>query len=174
MRKPIIAATVLLLATSVAGTPAHGQGTRYKWRDAQGRIQYSDRPPPAGTADKDILARPPGAQQSRVIQVLPVGQAPSAPAQPAAPAASTAVERMQAQERDKQTRESEAKLKAEEARNKQIRADNCKSAREQMASLRSGMRVARINDKGEREVLDDAQRNAQIQRTQEAINSNCN
>jgi hypothetical protein len=43
-----------------------------------------------------------------------------------------------------------------------------------MASLRSGMRVARINDKGEREVLDDAQRNAQIQRTQEAINSNCN
>ena len=93
---------------------------------------------------------------------------------PAAPAASTAVERLQAQERDKQTRESEAKLKAEEARNKQIRADNCKSAREQMASLRSGMRVARINDKGEREVLDDAQRNAQIQRTQEAINSNCN
>jgi len=148
--------------------------TQWKWRDAQGRIQYSDRPPPAGTADKDILARPPGAQQSHVIQVLPVGQAPSAPAQPAAPAASTAVERLQAQERDKQTRESEAKLKAEEARNKQIRADNCKSAREQMASLRSGMRVARINDKGEREVLDDAQRNAQIQRTQEAINSNCN
>ena len=55
--------------------------TQWKWRDAQGRVQYSDRPPPAGTADKDILARPPGAQQSRVIQVLPVGQAPSAPAQ---------------------------------------------------------------------------------------------
>lgn len=158
---------LLVLPLLAVGQP------QWKWRDAQGRIQYSDRPPPAGTPDKDILARPPGALQPRSVQVLPVGQAASAPTQPAAPAASSALERLAEQERAKQARDSEAKLKAEEERNKQIRADNCKAAREQMASLRSGMRVARLNDKGEREVLDDAQRAAQIQRTQEAISSNC-
>lgn len=56
MRKPIIATTVLLLAASVAGTPAHGQGTRYKWRDAQGNLHYSDAlPPDAGKLGYEMI-----------------------------------------------------------------------------------------------------------------------
>ena len=35
--------------------PAEAQ---WKWRDKGGHVQYSDLPPPAGTPDQDILARP--------------------------------------------------------------------------------------------------------------------
>lgn len=150
-----------------------GAQTQWKWRDAQGRVQYSDRPPPAGVADKDILTRPPGAQLPRVVQVLPVGQAPSEPARPAAPAASSAVERVAANEKAKQAREQEAKRKAEEQRQVEQRAENCRNAREQLAGLQSGIRVARVNDKGEREVIDDAQRAQAIQRAQAAVASEC-
>ena len=41
------------------------------------------------------------------------------------------------------------------------------------ATLDSGMRMARINDKGEREILDDQQRAAELQRTNQAIAENC-
>lgn len=56
MRKPIIAATVLLLAASIAGTPVAAQGTRYKWRDAQGNLHYSDAlPPDAGKLGYEMI-----------------------------------------------------------------------------------------------------------------------
>ena len=42
------------------------------------------------------------------------------------------------------------------------RADNCRRARTHMATLDSGMRMSRTNDKGEREVLDDKQRADEI------------
>ena len=54
--------------------------------------------------------------------------------------------------------EAVAKAKAEEQRVAAAKAENCKRAREQIRTLESGMRMARINDKGEREVLDDKAR----------------
>ena len=41
------------------------------------------------------------------------------------------------------------------------------------ATLESGMRMARVNDKGEREVLDDAQRAAELKRVNAIIASDC-
>ncbi len=146
---------------------------QWKWRDAQGRVQYSDRPPPADVTDKDILSRPPGATRPRQVQVLPVGAAPSAPA-PAAPKASTAVERAAASDKAKQTAAEEAKKKADEEQRKQRRAQNCKAAREQVANLQSGIRVTRLNEKGEQEFLDDTQRSQALQRAQAAVASECN
>ena len=53
------------------------------------------------------------------------------------------------------------------------RADNCKRAQSAKTTLDSGMRMARVNDKGEREILDDQQRAAELQRTNQAIAENC-
>jgi len=39
--------------------------------------------------------------------------------------------------------------------------------------LDSGIRMARMNDKGEREILDDAARAAELERTQAIIQSDC-
>ena len=42
-----------------------------------------------------------------------------------------------------------------------------------MRSLDSGVRIARTNEKGEREVLSDTARAAETQRTREVIASDC-
>lgn len=164
---PRILYAVLLLLPLLAS--AQGQ---WKWRDAQGNVQYSDRPPPVGTPDKDILSRPAVALKPRPVQVMAVGQAASVPAAPA-PAASTAVERLAASEKAKQAREEETKRKTEEQRNQQIRADNCRAAKEQLATLESGLRVARANSKGEREVLDDTQRSELVHKARQTVAAEC-
>jgi hypothetical protein len=66
-----------------------------------------------------------------------------------------------------------AKQKADEARQAAARADNCKRAQGAKATLDSGMRMARVNAQGEREVLDDAQRAAELKRVNEIIAASC-
>ena len=42
--------------------PSSPAAAQWKWRDAQGRVQYSDRPPPTTVPDRDILTRPAAAR----------------------------------------------------------------------------------------------------------------
>ncbi len=64
MARPIVALLVAVAASLVA-LPSEAQ---WKWKDKSGHVQYSDLPPPAGTADQDILARPsPTARRSAPI-----------------------------------------------------------------------------------------------------------
>ena len=69
--------------------------------------------------------------------------------------------------------EQAAKTKADEARLASQRADNCQRARNQQAALESGQRMARVNDKGEREVLDDRARSEEMRQVREVIASDC-
>lgn len=56
MRKPIVAGVTLLIAASLASAPALAQGTRYKWRDAEGNLHYSDAlPADAGKLGYDVV-----------------------------------------------------------------------------------------------------------------------
>ena len=69
--------------------------------------------------------------------------------------------------------EQATKVKAEQARIAAARADNCNRAKGQLATLDSGMRLARANDKGEREVLDDKQRADETKRMRDTIAADC-
>lgn len=159
----------LCVLMSIGTAQAQAQ---WKWRDANGNIQYSDRPPPAGTPEKDILARPPGARKP--IQIVPYGVKASEPAASApGDAASAAAAKREADAKSKAAKESEAKLKAEEKRNAEIRAQNCANAKQQLATLESGVRIARVNEAGERTVLDDAARAAEVQKMKAVIASEC-
>jgi hypothetical protein len=62
---------------------------------------------------------------------------------------------------------------AKEARLRQARADNCVRAKSALAHLASGQRVARSNDKGEREVLDDTARALEQRRLQGVVDTEC-
>ncbi len=161
---------ILLLIALCLPLTVTAQG-QWKWRDAQGRIQFSDRPPPQGTPDKDILSRPINAP--RPVQVVPIAQAASAAASAAAPAASTPQERAAASERARKAAENDAKTKAQEQREAQARAENCRMARQQLAALEAGVRVATINERGERVFLDDSQRQQEIRKTQAVIAADC-
>lgn len=169
-----VAALIAVLATLLLALPAAAQ---WKWKDKSGHTQYSDLPPPLGTPEQDILARP-GAQRphSGVVQA-PTAASGIATAAASGAASNALVPRTvdPALEAKRQQAEAEqaAKAKADEARVAAARADNCKRARNQLTTLDSGIRLARANDKGEREVLDDQQRAAESRRMKDVIAADC-
>lgn len=161
-----------LLVLALAASPAQA-GMQWKWRDASGATQYSDRPPPPGTPDSAILARPTSSsRQVRVIEAAS-GSSVAAPGGAAAPAAAKTADPELEARRKKSEEERVARQKADDDKQAKVRADNCERARGYERSLKDGLRIARTNDKGEREILDDKARNEELQRTQETIQSNC-
>lgn len=139
---------------------------QYQWIDANGHRVFSDRPAPAGTPEKNIISG------SGVRPAAPAA-APSG-AKPPAPAGAAKNTDDQLQQRVKQAQAAEeAKKKQQEARAAAARADNCERARNAKAMLDSGMRMARLNEKGERIVLDDSQRAAELKHTNAVIASDC-
>ncbi|RZK99787.1 MAG: DUF4124 domain-containing protein [Rubrivivax sp.] len=151
-------------------TSSSQAATQWKWKDASGATQYSDRPPPAGTPEANILQRP---NAARTVQLAKPASEADAAASAAKPPATKASESELDVKRRKAEEEKEAQRKADEAKSAKTRADNCAQARNYQRTLNDGIRIARTNSKGEREILDDQGRAEEQRRTQEAIASNC-
>ncbi|MDQ6638823.1 MAG: DUF4124 domain-containing protein [Pseudomonadota bacterium] len=166
---------VALLAVLAAGLIALPAEAQWKWRDKGGHVQYSDLPPPPGTPEHDILARP-SATMRRATQtsVAPLAAASAASgALAAASAPRTADPELEAK-RKKAEDEAAAKAKAEQERFAAAKADNCSRARAQLTTLKSGIRLAQTNAKtGEREFLDDKQRADETKRAADVVASDC-
>ena len=75
--------------------------------------------------------------------------------------------------RKKKEQDAAAAKKVEEDKLAAQRADNCQRARAQLRTLDDGIRIARTNEKGEREIMNDQQRAAETQRTRDMIASDC-
>lgn len=161
--------TVIALLTCAFSLPALAQ---WKWRDAGGKIQYSDLPPPRSTPDKDILQRPAGLKQPPVI-VLPFGSsvAASAPA-PVASGPSKAELDQQAKQK-LQDQELAAKQKEDDRKIAQQKRENCGRAQDNLKLLQDGVRLTRQNERGETVVIDDRQRAEEMQRSRSVIASEC-
>jgi hypothetical protein len=157
----LLAGAALLCGTAQAGV-------QWKWKDANGAIQYSDRPPPAGTPEQNVLSRPVGvrAPVNRSVDAASGASAPSA-------AASSGVDPELEARRKKAEEDKRGQKKAEEDKQASQRVDNCQRARGYQRSLEEGLRITRTSPSGEREVLDDRGRAEEMQRTQEVISSNC-
>lgn len=166
---PALLAAVLAFAALVTALPAQAQWT---WRDKDGRITVSDLPPPREVPEKDILRKPNSPARAAAPAAV---TAPAAATTPAAPASAppTALEREVQARKRAADEEKAAKARAEEERNATRRAENCRQARNHLTALESGQRIARTNDKGEREVLDDQGRAKEAQRAREVIASDC-
>jgi hypothetical protein len=149
---------VSLLVTAL---PANAQ---WKWKDPSGQIHVSDLPPPREIADKDVLQRP-------VISVKRPAASASAPAS-AAGQRSRVDPELEAR-RAKAEHEQKANARAEEDKLAGLRAENCQRARQHLAALESGQRIARVNSKGEREVLDDKGRADEMMQARQVIGSDC-
>ncbi|MBB4841919.1 hypothetical protein HNP55_000414 [Paucibacter oligotrophus] len=162
--------SVLMLG---AALPASAQ---WKWRDPTGKLQFSDLPPPNGTPEKDILQRPANARRAPIV-VQPYGQttaseAPASAASAVRSAPSKEELARQAQEKQRE-KELQAQQKEEARRSAEQRRANCQSAQDNLRLLESGVRIRRVNAQGEPEVLDDKQREAELQRTRAAASSEC-
>jgi hypothetical protein len=66
-----------------------------------------------------------------------------------------------------------AKQAAEAAKVAKAKADNCALARQGKATVDSGIRLAKVNANGEREIMDDSARAAEQERIQSVIESDC-
>lgn len=143
---------------------------QWKWRDKNGQMHISDVPPPAGVADKDILQRP---DAGRRAASAPQAAASVAAAASGAASAPGALEAEVEARRAKAEQEEKAKRKAAEEQAAAARAENCSRARRHVVTLESGQRIARTNDKGEREFLDDKARAEELQRARSIIGSDC-
>lgn len=174
MSRPAAAALLALAGLSCA-LPA--VAAEWKWRDAAGRIVYSDRPPPASVPDRAILKSPKGLI-AQPVPPSPTGPSlvPGAVALPPAGPAASGPRTVEPELEAKRRQEADAKAgqqKAEEAKAAAARADNCSRARGALKQLDDGMRIARTNEKGEREILDDKARAAEAARTRAIIASDC-
>lgn len=174
--KPIlslIAALACLLAA-----PASAQ---WHWIDHNGRAVFSDRPPPPDIPEKNVRRQPgiksrPAETGSSQPPVTAGGTAPQTTAPASAPQLSGVdpVLLEKKKQAEKQAAETEAAQRRLEAdRQAQLRADSCERARQALASLDAGMRIARSNAQGEREFLDDAARAEESRRIQAIIATDC-
>ena len=175
MQKIALPLAACLLAFAASGAQAQ---TLWKWRDASGQMHVSDTAPPAGTPAKNILSAPPGMMPTAPVLTVatPGGAASAAAAAPVVAAASSgdsALEKKKKAADAERTAKEKADRDAIDAKNAAIRKDNCSRAKAALPGLQGGQRIARINDKGEREVLDDAGRAEEVKRTQDVIASNC-
>jgi type IV secretory pathway VirB10-like protein len=162
--KPLHIALLVLALPSVCFA-------QWQWVDKDGRKVYSDQAPPPSVPAKNILRQP------GVKGIPPAAAEAAAVAEPAKPQASApklSGKDKQLEERKKQLDAAEAeKKKAQEEETAKLRAENCTRAKGAKTTYDSGIRIARTNEKGEREFLDDAARAAEAKRIQSIIARDC-
>jgi type IV secretory pathway VirB10-like protein len=143
-----MAAAILFAACSAASA-------QWVWKEGERKV-FSDTPPPASVAEKNILKRP----GFNAPPVAPPAAAAEAPAEgaAAAPVAAPQVPKVD---------------RAEEQRVAKMRADSCERARKAKATMDSGVRLATTNAKGEREIMDDKARAAEARRMDDIMRSDC-
>jgi hypothetical protein len=165
MQKTALSFVACLLAFAAAGAQA---SSLWKWRDASGQLHISDTAPPAGTPATSIISSPSGS----AAPAASPSPAPGASAAAAPPALSALDKKKKAADQEKADKE-KAEHDATEAQNAAIRKDNCSRAQSALANLKSGQRIAVVNGKGEREIMDDAGRAAETKHAEDVVASNC-
>ena len=147
MNKAIVVVVSCLFAAAASAQ-------QYKWVDPDGKVRYGDVPPPGAKAQR---LKPPPA---------PIGSpAPAA-------AAKKGDKPLTAEERKRQEDAQTAKQKqADELAS--AKRENCARAQESLRALESGQRVARVDSKGERYYLEDAQIAQETARARQMVQQNC-
>lgn len=148
---------------------------QWQWLDKDGRKVFSDRPPPSDIPAKSILKQP--GVRAASAETAPEPVAAASAARPAGSAASAP--RLSGKDKDLEDKKKQAQAaqdaekKAKEDEIAKLRAQNCEVAKQGKANLDSGARIGRTNSKGEREILDDAQRAAEAKRMNDIIAREC-
>ena len=157
MKSPLrlIIALAILLATATVAAQV------YKWVDKDGKVQYSDTPPP------------PSATKAEAKKVDAV---PSAPATTAAsaPAAGKALQDRN-KDYDKRRADAAEKSKKDDEAQKTAAAEdeNCRRASAAVRDLESGRPITKVGDSGEILFVTDEQRQAEIAKARDLAASYC-
>ena len=156
----------------------------WQWKDANGRMVFSDQPPPPSVRPSDIVRQPAPMSSPRPAPATPDGTQPApstAGGSPAtgtapagtAPANATLAER-EAEFRKRQAEQQKAAKEAQEKAQRDARLrEDCQRARSYLGQLKAGERIATVSPSGERGFLDDAGRAAEIRKIEGDLQKNC-
>lgn len=162
----MIRAVFLLGALLIAAT---AEAQVNKCIGAYGKIIYSQDPCPANTKP---------AAMARDVRPAPQTTAPAPSAEKAGAAKSdapkSAAEQEQAFRKRQQDQEKAAKEAQQKAAQSEQKQDNCRNARERLATFEAGGRITRLNAAGERYYLDDAQIEQEREGARLAVKQACN
>lgn len=155
---------ILLLCLLIL--PALASAEIYKWKDKDGRVRYSDVPPPSNIPQESLYGK-------KIPK--PTGLAPLAPVEGDATAAAnrdkaatakaaadkSKVDKAPLSKEDaaaKRAKEAEQQKKADEAKQAELKLkeENCKAAKSNLATYTNGGRISKTNEKGERNYMGDA------------------
>lgn len=126
----------------------------YSWKDAQGKVHYSDEPPQEKAPVRKVAPPPP----------------PSI--DPGAAQKSLAEKEVESRKRQKAAQEASAKADKEKADSEERRA-NCERAQGNLKALESGQTRFTTNSQGERVALDGDLREAELANARKAVDSWC-
>jgi hypothetical protein len=128
-----------------------------KWVDADGKVHYSDTPPPE-------------VETKNVKDFSGKGKADA----PSGYTPKSYVEREAELRKEKQSKDEAAQKKAQQDAQAENKKRNCEAARENLRTLDAGGRIANYDANGERSYLDDDARAQRREEANKAISANCN
>ncbi|TAN72328.1 MAG: DUF4124 domain-containing protein [Gallionella sp.] len=126
-----------------------------KWVDENGKVHYSDQPPPANV-------------KSETLRSTSAAASASAPAAP-----KTIAEREAELKKARQAKKEAAEKAAKEQAAAEAIEANCAAARQNLRTFQSGIRMAEVDAKGERSYLSDEQRQQRIAKAQQDVGTFC-
>lgn len=175
--KPILSLAILLPFLMFC-LITHAQAP-YKWRDSNGRIIYSDTPPPPEIPTSNIL---------KGNFKTPPKTGTEAPAQSSEQSAGANTNQNKGEEKKsgpkslaekelefkkRQLEKAEAEKKAQQAAQEESeRQQFCERAKGYLRSLESGVRISQTATNGELKYMDDAQRTSEIALTKKRLSEN--
>lgn len=164
--------TVIALFAALVSLPVAAQ---WVWKDGNGRTVYSDRSPPPDVKPSQILRQPSTPVLGTVAPAAGPTDAAKVPAEKAQPTTgpkSIAEREMEFRKRQQERADGEKKAQ-EEQQKAAAKSAECERARGYLKGLEDGQRVVRTDASGNREFLDDAQREAEVERTRKMVQSAC-
>lgn len=160
----------------------HPSIAQYQWRDGNGRMVFSDQPPPPEVDPTKVIRRDTGrlnppastsAGSARPPEGGSTGTSANAKAAPAASAPESFADRQLEAKRKAQEKADAERKKKEQADQEAKVARACEEMRSEVRTLETGMRVARVNAQGEREFLSDEDRNKRIDTVRRDMREHC-
>ncbi len=153
MKSPVqlFIAVAILLATATVAAQV------YKWVDKDGKVQYTDTPPPASATKTE----------AKKVDTAP----------PVASTTAASAKSLQDRAKDYDKRKTDAAEKAKKSetdqQNAAANAANCSDARASLRDLETGRPTARTTEAGVREILNDEARQAEMAKARKSIADFC-
>lgn len=165
-----------ILGLCITMLPMLAHAEIYKWKDKDGRVRYSDVPPPSNIKQESLYGK-------KIPR--PTGQQPLSPAETETGNAIEKANEKMAAEKTPLTKEEAAAKRANDAEQlkqeteaKQAEAkfkeESCKGARANLQAYSQGGRITKVNEDGSREYLSDADIAKSREQAQADIEKYCN